>query len=658
MPDYTYHPILKPILFRLRPELGRQITLRILEIQARTALGRRIFRFFGHGLPDESLSVTVFGIKFPSPIGLGLGIDTHGVAIPVMQHLGFGFLEVGPVGKDAVPHKHATEPLRIEQKHAIVSSRQAAAPSAAAMAEKITAAPDLISPIGIALRGDDLVTAIRKAEHAAGFFVLPATCAEEATMLNELRQATRKPLVLRLSPDWSQAELEQRVEAAVEAGIDGCIAVGGATCPLLPEGEISGPFLQQRAVETTAFIAARYGERFPVIGGGGIQSPDDALALLDAGAQMVELSAGFVYAGPGLPGRIIHALEHRLERYGQIALPPQAAVAEPERQPPSRLRASPLYRLGWPLVALTGAVLIASGLFALLLAATVKLLPYDYHYLGMTLEQLCDPAACRVVHFLAHDRVAFGGSIISVGILYVWLSCQPLRRSEAWAWWTLLLSGTIGFGSFLTYLGYGYLDVTHGIATLLLLPIYIIGMLCSFFTLPHPRGIKSLFRVGAKAWLWSPAGQGRLCMTFVTFGMILGGFIIMGVGMTRVFVPQDLEFMQLSVADLNAISPKLVPLIAHDRAGFGGGLCSGGLTVLLSLWCGARPKERGLWWAFLLAGSIGFTCAIGVHPLVGYHSFIHLLPAYLGAIAFGLALALLYRPMCWADERADCFPDL
>ncbi len=655
MPDYTYHPILKPLLFRLRPELGRRITLRILEIQARTAWGRQVFRFFGHGLPDESLSVTAFGIKFPSPIGLGLGIDTHGVAIPVMQHLGFGFLTVGPVGKNAVLHAYATEPLRIEAQHAIVSSRQAGAPSAAELAAKINAAPDVISPVGIALRGDDLATAIRKSEHAAGFYVLPASCTEE---LSELRQATRKPLLLRLSPDWSQGELEQNVQAAVQAGIDGCIAVGGADCPLLPESEICGPFLQQQAIEITSFIAAQYGDRFPVIGGGGVQTPEDALALLDAGAKMVELSAGFVYAGPGLPGRIIHALEHRLEHYGQIALPPKATVAEPVPPFAPPIRSSWLYRLGWPLVALTGAVLIASGLFALLLAATVKLLPYDYHYLGMTLEQLCAPADCRVVQFLAHDRVAFGGSIIAVGILYTWLACQPLRCGEAWAWWTLLLSGITGFGSFLTYLGYGYLDVTHGIATLLLLPVYLVGMACSFFTLPQPRGIQSSLRVGAKAWLWSPAGQGRMWMSFVTFGMILGGAIIMGVGMTRVFVPQDLEFMQLTVADLNAISPKLVPLIAHDRAGFGGGLCSGGLLVLLSLWCGARPKERGLWWAFLLAGSIGFSCAIGVHPLVGYHSFIHLLPAYLGAIAFGLALILLYRPMCLADERANQFPDL
>ncbi|HEX4948554.1 MAG TPA: hypothetical protein VFZ34_17905 [Blastocatellia bacterium] len=67
---------------------------------------------------------------------------------------------------------------------------------------------------------------------------------------------------------------------------------------------------------------------------------------------------------------------------------------------------------------------------------------------------------------------------------------------------------------------------------------------------------------------------------------------------------------------------------------------------------------RPLWWAFLLAGSIGFSCAIGVHPIFGHHSFIHLLPAYLGAIAFGLALVLLYRPMCLADRRSNKFPDL
>ncbi len=688
MPDYTYHPFLKPLLFRLRPEVGRRVTLRILEIQAQTAAGRRLFRFFGHGLPDQSLGVDVFGLRFPSPIGLGPGIDTHGVAIAVMQHLGFGFLEVGPVGDLPVPHKFSTEPLRIVERQALVASGQASAPGASEMAARIKRAPDLLVPIGMALRyGANMLAALGDGEAAASFFTLPSRCADDLDGLRVLRAATKRPLLLRLSPDWTARFLEEALERAVAAGLDGCVAVGGSACPLLPEGEIEGPFLHSRALATVAYVARRYGERFPVIGAGGIHTPDDALALLDAGARLVELSAGLVYAGPGLPGRIIHALEHRatgkLHRdNGQAANTPEtlpafasssltgnesaAALSRepfmPEESAADGAIAQTFYAralsfFGWPSVALTGAVLIASGLFALLLAATVQLLPPDIHFLGMTVEELCAHHDCRIVYFLAHDRVSFGGSIIAVGILYVWLARVPLRRGEAWAWWTLLLSGAVGFGSFLTYLGYGYLDVWHAWATIALLPFFVVGLIRSFVNLRGSRHIRSLLRPGARAWLWSRAGTGRACLTFSAVGMILGGLTIMGVGITSVFVPQDLEFMRLSVADLNAINPRLVPLIAHDRAGFGGGLCSGGLTVLFSLWCGARPRSRGLWLALCLSGFAGFASAIGIHPVVGYHSFTHLLPAFLGAIAFVLGIILLYRPMCHADEPSDRFPD-
>src|SRR6185295_7005097 len=126
----------------------------------------------------------------------------------------------------------------------------------------------------------------------------------------------------------------------------------------------------------------------------------------------------------------------------------------------------------------------------------------------------------------------------------------------------------------------------------------------------------------------------------------------------QVFVPQDLEYMGLTRADLQAVSPRLIPLIAHDRAGFGGGLFSSGLTVMFSIWCGTRPGARGLWWALFVSGMVGFACAIGVHPIVGYTSFVHLAPAYAGALAFLVGIALLYGPMCRADETSDRFPDL
>ena len=152
--------------------------------------------------------------------------------------------------------------------------------------------------------------------------------------------------------------------------------------------------------------------------------------------------------------------------------------------------------------------------------------------------------------------------------------------------------------------------------------------------------------------------MGRLALLFTAFGMISGGLIIMTIGMTRVFVPEDLEYMRVTTAELQRLNPRLIPLIAHDRAGFGGGLCSGGIAVLFATWCGAKPGERALWWALALAGSIGFITAIGVHPLVGYMSFIHLLPAAIGAAAFLMGIRLLYRPMVCADPGKDRFPDV
>jgi hypothetical protein len=151
--------------------------------------------------------------------------------------------------------------------------------------------------------------------------------------------------------------------------------------------------------------------------------------------------------------------------------------------------------------------------------------------------------------------------------------------------------------------------------------------------------------------------MGRSLLAFVAIGMILGGSIIMTVGMTTIFVPQTWS-TQVTVGQLNAINPRLLPLIAHDRAGFGGGTCSGGLAILFSAWCGLRPGARGLWWTFLIAGLIGFSTAILVHPIVGYTNFIHLLPAYIGALAFGAGMCLLWKPVCRSDDTTGSFPDL
>src|SRR5205085_7366712 len=90
---------------------------------------------------------------------------------------------------------------------------------------------------------------------------------------------------------------------------------------------------------------------------------------------------------------------------------------------------------GRPLLMLVGLILVLCGGFALFLSATGHFLPHDIQFLGMTAEALCAVKQCRVVHFMFHDRAAFGGSLIAIGSLYIWMAEFPLRNGEGWAWW-------------------------------------------------------------------------------------------------------------------------------------------------------------------------------------------------------------------------------
>lgn len=298
---------------------------------------------------------------------------------------------------------------------------------------------------------------------------------------------------------------------------------------------------------------------------------------------------------------------------------------------------------GRPLLVFTGLALILAGAFALFLSASQHFLPHDVQFLGMTAEQLCGIQSCRIVYFMFHDRVAFGGALISVGALYMWLAEFPLRQRNAWAWWLFVVSGVSGFGSFLAYLGYGYLDTWHGVATIFLFPLFIIGLVRSWQFLAPPRGIRFLFQSAVPVKLRTRYGVGRLLLIATALGMIAGGLTIMTVGMTWVFVPQDLEFMGVQPVQLQSVSNRLIPLIAHDRAGFGGAICTTGITVLFCVWC-ARPS-KSLWQVLAFSGVIGFAAAIGIHPVVGYNSLMHLAPAISGALIFLVGLFLTYPTM-------------
>lgn len=280
---------------------------------------------------------------------------------------------------------------------------------------------------------------------------------------------------------------------------------------------------------------------------------------------------------------------------------------------------------GRALFKLIALALIGSGIFVVFQAATGHFLPQDTEFLGMDAKQLCTLHGCRIVHFMIHDRISFGGVLLAIGMMYLWLAEFPLRRGESWAWWAFAISGGAGFLSFLAYLGYGYLDTWHGAATLVLAPLFV-------FALWRTRTLRTTEIEREKLDFRSRAGRGRALLLMATFGIAAAGLVITTVGMTSVFVPQDLEFMNVKVADLRALNHRLVPLIAHDRAGFGGALVSCGLAMFLAV-LHAR-MSRSLWQALAIAGVCGFSTAVGIHFVIGYTSFTHVAPAVVGCLAF------------------------
>lgn len=293
---------------------------------------------------------------------------------------------------------------------------------------------------------------------------------------------------------------------------------------------------------------------------------------------------------------------------------------------------------GRPLLALAAVFLVGCGGFAIFQAATGQLLPHDAIYLGMSASQLCALQDCRILHFMIHDRISFGGVLIATGVLYLWLAAFPLRRHESWAWSALAMSGLTGFLSFLAYLGFGYFDTWHGAATLTLLAIFAGGLVRTYrlrrqTVAPVPFDLQST------------RGIGRALLLLTSVGIGAAGLTIMTVGMTSVFVPQDLVFIGMTRSAIGAINPHLVPLIAHDRAGFGGALASFAVTMFACL--RYSGGSRALWQALAIAGTAGFGTAVGVHPAVGYLSFTHLGPAVLGCVVFAAGLLLT------ADTNTD-----
>jgi dihydroorotate dehydrogenase len=644
MPDWTYQTLFRPLLFRLPAPRARALTLGALGALGRHRLGPQLIALMGHMRPPPSIARQALGLRFASPVGIGADLPGNEGALAALARFGVGFVEVGPVALRGEPPAAAAR--RDATGGAIaVGASAASAGSMSALLARAGRPPALVSirlahapGASAAEAARERAALIARLAPQADFFTLapPPHAWGAAAWRDHLAhtiaaaRAHGQPLLIGLAAD---ALLAERAAVAQQLGADGLLVLGDGGGA---EGaRLLGQAVYPQAVDAVRALRKQCGPEVPLVAAGGAQEPAQAIALLDAGATLVQLDAGLVFGGPGLPKRTNEALHWRQERAAHEPLPRTAAD---------------LLGAGWFWMLLLGLGMLVAGALAWLVAATRVVLPYDEAFVGASRAQLAAING-RLLSFMAHDRVSLASTMIAIGVLYAQLAVHGLRQRAHWAYVTIAVSAAVGFASFFLFLGYGYFDPLHALLALLLLPLFLLGLRRPA---DAPPAVPRPDLHNDRAW-WL-AQWGQLGAVALGVGLVGAGGAIMGVGVTAVFVPEDLAFLCTTRDALQAANDRLVALIAHDRAGFGGALVSNGLAVLLlSLW-GVRRGARWVWWTLLAAGAPGFAGALGVHWAVGYLDWWHLLPGVLALAVYVATLLLLFPYLCGGAGHEQTAP--
>ncbi|MEM7312885.1 MAG: hypothetical protein AAF497_07010 [Planctomycetota bacterium] len=630
MPDWTYQTVFRPLLFRMQPRAAQRMAIGSLGRLGSFWLGRRVINFMGHMVPDRDLAFELRGHKFVSRVGLGCGLDSDGVAVGGLNQFGFAFLEYGPL--DSAAHADAAVEFDAEQ-----GEIQLTAPESNPgmdWLEKLCESDDrdCMTPVLVRFSSPATLEVIQSAiersvERVAGY-VIPTTHWETVTNWIKSQDYESPPLLFLLVGSHDSPTDVANLEILTGVRIDGS----------LNEGNDHRNMSQSRLPATISAVAAwraHFDENDDdaeklIVAGGGVHEPVDSYRLVEAGADIVIVDSGMVIAGPGLAKRCNELLA-------------QTAFRKSPAEDNADDRAA---RQSWFWSLLMGVSMFGGGLLALIIAMTRVVLPYDESVVGMTREQLMQ-VNDRLLDFMAHDRVTLAGSMLSVGVLYAGLSWFGNRLGAHWAQMSIVVSAFVGFFSFFLFLGFGYFDSFHAFVTTILFQFLLLTL---YARLTRRRPPVRLDLVNDDAWRAAQWGQ----LLYVIQGAVLvvAGTIICKIGITQVFIKEDLEFLCTTPDKIISANPQLLSLVAHDRATFGGMLISTGITVLLASMWGFRRGHAWLWWTLLISGCLGYVCAIYIHLHVGYTSFKHLAPAYGGLIWLCVASAWCYRFLHY--RVADC----
>ena len=631
MPDWTYRPIFRPLLFRLPTRLGRDLALAAIGGVARMPGGRHLIEFMGHMRPARPLRSRLADTLLDGPVGLAPGIDPGLIGLAGLSRFGFGFVGIGPVTPNPVAEVGSVRDDRTESIRLVPADTN---PGLAATLDRLDRLPEprpaIIVHLSARALGEERRAVVRGVRGHAAAIALPLVTDDGDAWQRQVREIVAEadgiPVLVVVAADRPTGMVSRCVEA-MEAGARGAI-VGRAESD---EAAWMGNSLLESAEAWTRILRHALGSTATVIAAAGIHAPGDAERLVSAGADLVAIDSGLVFSGPGLAKRCNECLLAR--RLGG-----RMAGQGIEDDSETFLRESWLWTL------MLGISLLVGGIMALVIACTRVVMPYDEVMSGLTRARLAGIGP-RLLPFRTHDRVTLAGAMLGVGILFSGLAWWGVRRGQHWALFAVIVPASVGFLSFFSFLGFGYFDPLHAFVSAILFQFMLLAMVGRASPL---RMVGSPDRRNDPKWLRAQWGQ----LGFVAHGatVLVAGTVISVIGMTTVFVREDLAYLELCAADLNAV-PGLVPLIAHDRGTFGGMLMVAGLTMLLaSLW-GFRRGAAWLWWTMLTAGSVGYATAIAVHHAVGYVDLRHLAPAWGGLAAVWLSALASRGYLC--DRRHD-----
>jgi len=331
-----YKNFIKPLAFRFDPERAHHLTVstfrNVLSIPILSRLIKSRFK-----LEDSSLSKEVFGILFPNPVGLAAGFDKDGKYYDVMSHLGFGFIEIGtvtPVPQDGNPQPRM---FRLPKDQGLINRMGFNNEGVDAMVSRLknrkktkviiggNIGKNKVTPNAEAT--SDYEICFEKLYPHVDYFVVnvsspntpdlralqdkePLTQLLSHVMHLRSSKETKKPVLLKIAPDLSQGQLDDVLDIVKEVKLDGIIATNTTIdrsnldtnineVEFIGNGGLSGLPLRHKSLDIVKYIRSK-NPTLPIIGVGGITEPEHAIAMMDAGADLVQVYSGMVYSGPSL----------------------------------------------------------------------------------------------------------------------------------------------------------------------------------------------------------------------------------------------------------------------------------------------------------------------------------------------------------------------